>query len=54
MYPSLHCALISYRSLPFTRVGMKEAHFRQVADFLHQAVTIALTLQATSGTSITK
>ena len=28
---------------------MKEDHFRQVADFLHQAVTIALTLQATSG-----
>ena len=31
---------------------MKEDHFRQVADFLHQAVTIALALQATSGNEL--
>jgi len=32
-----------------TTRGLKEEHFRQVADFLHQAVQIALKLQATSG-----
>lgn len=32
-----------------TTRGLKEDHFRQVADFLHRAVQIALKLQATSG-----
>jgi len=32
-----------------TTRGLKEEHFRQVADFLHRAVQIALQLQATSG-----
>ena len=32
-----------------TTRGLKEVHFREVADFLHRAVTIALKLQATSG-----
>ena len=32
-----------------TTRGLKEADFRQVADFLHRAVEIALHLQATSG-----
>jgi glycine hydroxymethyltransferase len=32
-----------------TTRGLKEEHFRQVADFLHEAVQIALNLQATSG-----
>jgi glycine hydroxymethyltransferase len=32
-----------------TTRGLKEEHFRQVADLLHEAVQIALTLQATSG-----
>ena len=32
-----------------TTRGLKEVHFRQVADFLHRAVEIALKLQAASG-----
>lgn len=32
-----------------TTRGLKEVHFRQVADFLHRAVQIALKLQSTSG-----
>eukprot|EP00286_Rhodomonas_abbreviata_P029340 CAMPEP_0181301018 /NCGR_PEP_ID=MMETSP1101-20121128/7200_1 /TAXON_ID=46948 /ORGANISM="Rhodomonas abbreviata, Strain Caron Lab Isolate" /LENGTH=470 /DNA_ID=CAMNT_0023406295 /DNA_START=30 /DNA_END=1442 /DNA_ORIENTATION=+ len=32
-----------------TTRGMKEAEFRQVGDLLHEAVTIALAIQATSG-----
>ena len=32
-----------------TTRGLKEEHFSQVADFLHRAVQIALTLQSTSG-----
>jgi glycine hydroxymethyltransferase len=32
-----------------TTRGFKEEHFRQVADFLHQAVQISLAIQATSG-----
>jgi glycine hydroxymethyltransferase len=32
-----------------TTRGLKEVHFRTVADFLHRAVQIALKLQATSG-----
>jgi glycine hydroxymethyltransferase len=32
-----------------TTRGLKEEHFRQVGDFLHRAVEIALQLQATSG-----
>lgn len=32
-----------------TTRGLKEDHFRQVADFLHEAVEISLAIQATSG-----
>jgi glycine hydroxymethyltransferase len=35
-----------------TTRGLKEVHFRQVADFLHQAVQIGLKLQAETGTSL--
>lgn len=35
-----------------TTRGLREEHFRQVADFLHEAVQIALTLQATSGKTL--
>jgi glycine hydroxymethyltransferase len=35
-----------------TTRGLKEEHFRQVADFLHEAVQIALNIQATSGKTL--
>mmetsp|Transcript_22530 Transcript_22530/g.24630 ORF Transcript_22530/g.24630 Transcript_22530/m.24630 type:complete len:471 (+) Transcript_22530:48-1460(+) len=35
-----------------TTRGLKEDHFRQVADFLHEAVQLAVALQATSGKTL--
>jgi glycine hydroxymethyltransferase len=35
-----------------TTRGLTEEHFRQVADFLHEAVQIALNIQATSGKTL--
>jgi glycine hydroxymethyltransferase len=35
-----------------TTRGLSEVHFRQVADFLHQAVQIALKIQAETGSSL--